>query len=156
MPVINDFKWNLPIPALESHEPPLSLFGKFLIDEILQFICNESERYAQNKGNYSCKLELHDLKAFIVVFLISGYVDLHRPPMFLKCLAHVHNDAVSSMISSNRFDEKMKYLHLANNTSLDPNDKFSKVRPLLDKLNERCLSNYLPEQTVSIDESMVP
>ena len=49
----------------------------------------------------------------------------------------------------------MKYLYLANNTSLDPNDKFSKVRPLLDKLNEQCLSNYLPEQTVSIDKSMV-
>ena len=50
----------------------------------------------------------------------------------------------------------MKYLYLANNTSLDPNDKFSKVRPLLDKLNEQCLSNYLPEQTVSIEKSMVP
>ena len=39
---------------------------------------------------------------------------------------------------------------------MNPNDKFSKVQPLLDKLNEQCLSNYLPEQTVSIDESMVP
>ena len=47
------------------------------------------------------------------------------------------------------FDEIMKYLHLADNTSLDPNDKFSKVRHLLDKLNEQYLSNYLPEQTVS-------
>ena len=55
-----------------------------------------------------------------------------------------------------RFDEIMKYLHLADNTSLDPNDKFSKVQPLTDKLNEQCLSNYLPEQTVSIDESMAP
>ena len=50
----------------------------------------------------------------------------------------------------------MKYLPLADNTSLDLNEKFSKVRPLLDKVNEQCLSNYLPEQTVSIDESMVP
>ena len=45
---------------------------------------------------------------------------------------------------------------MADNTSFVPNDKFSKVVPLLDKLNEQCLSNYLPEQTVSIDESMVP
>ena len=50
----------------------------------------------------------------------------------------------------------MKYLPLADNTSLDLNEKFSKVRPLLDNVNEQCLSNYLPEQTVSIDESMVP
>ena len=27
---------------------------------------------------------------------------------------------------------------------------------MLNKLNEQCLSNYLPEQTVSIDELMVP
>ena len=39
---------------------------------------------------------------------------------------------------------------------LDPNDKFSKVGPLLDKLNKECLLNHLPEQTVSIDKSVVP
>ena len=68
MPVIDDFEWNLPIPALDSHGPPSSLFEKFLTDDILQFICNESVRYAQNKGSHSYKLELHDLKAFIKFF----------------------------------------------------------------------------------------
>ena len=38
MPVIDDFEWNLPIPALDSNEPSLSLFEKFLTDDILQFI----------------------------------------------------------------------------------------------------------------------
>ena len=66
--------------------------------------------------------------------------------------SYVHNDAVSAR---NRFDEILKHLQLADNTSLDPNGKFSKVQPLLNKLNEQCLSNHLPEQTVSIDESMV-
>ena len=28
--------------------------------------------------------------------------------------------------------------------------------PLIDKVNEQCLADYLPEQSVSIDESMVP
>ena len=41
------------------------------------------------------------------------------------------------------------------NTSLDPNDKFSNVPPLLDKMDVQCLPNYLPEQTVSIVESVV-
>ena len=50
----------------------------------------------------------------------------------------------------------MKNLHLADNSNLDKEDKFAKVRPLNDKLNEQCLANYLPEQSVSIDESMVP
>ena len=76
--------------------------------------------------------------------------------MFWECSADVHNYAFSSMVSRNRSDEIMGYLHLIDSASLDPNGKFSKVRLLLDKVNEQCLSNYLPEQTVSIDESIVP
>ena len=37
-------------------------------------------------------------------------------------------------------------LHLADNSNLDKEVKFAKVRPLVDKLNEQCFANYLPEQ----------
>ena len=67
-----------------------------------------------------------------------------------------HNTAVSSLLSRNRFDEITQNLHLADNPNLEKEDKFAKVRPLIDKLNEQCLANYLPEQSVNIDESMVP
>ena len=40
LPVIYDFEWNLPIHALDLHEPSSSLFEKFLKDYVLQFICN--------------------------------------------------------------------------------------------------------------------
>lgn len=50
----------------------------------------------------------------------------------------------------------MKNLYLTDNSTLDPNNKFKKVSPLIERLNEHCLVQYLPEQTVSIDESMVP
>ena len=113
-------------------------------------------RYAQEKGNHSYKLELHDLKAFIAFLPFSGYVDLPIRPMFWECSGDVHNEATSSMMSRNRFDEIMKYLHLPDNTSFDPHVKFSKVRPLLDTVNKQCFSNYPPEQTISINESMVP
>ena len=43
----------------------------------------------------------------------------------------------------------MQNLHLADNSNLDKEDKFAKVRPLIDKLNEKRLANYLPEQSVS-------
>ena len=50
----------------------------------------------------------------------------------------------------------MQNLYLADNSNLDKEDKFAKVRPLIDKLNEQCLANYLPEQSVSVDDFMVP
>ena len=60
------------------------------------------------------------------------------------------------MMSRGEFEECKRYLHLCDNDHLDKNDKFAKVRPLFDSLNKQCLENYIPEQHVSIDESMVP
>lgn len=54
------------------------------------------------------------------------------------------------------FKEVLPNLHLADNSTLDPNDKFIKIRPLIEKLIKQCLLHNLPEQTASIDEFMVP
>ena len=35
LPDNDDFKWNLPIPALDSHESPSSLFEKILTDRYI-------------------------------------------------------------------------------------------------------------------------
>ena len=40
--------------------------------------------------------------------------------------------------------------------SLDPDDRMSKVRPLLSMINERCLNNFVKQQELSLDESMIP
>ena len=127
-----------------------------LLTNILQYICDESVKYSKSKGNHSFQIDIEGLKSFIAILLISGYVDLPRRPMFWESDVDVQNVAVSTLMSRNRFDDVMQNLHLADNTSLDPSDKFAKVRPLIEKLNQQCLENYLPEQTVSIDESMVP
>ena len=68
LPVFGDFEWNLPITALDSHEPPSSLFEEFLKDDILQFIGNESVRYTQNRGYHSYMYELQDLKPLLQFF----------------------------------------------------------------------------------------
>lgn len=59
-------------------------------------------------------------------------------------------------MSSYVFKEVLLNLHLADNSTLDPNDKFIKIRPLIEKLIKQCLLRKLPEQTASIDEFMVP
>ena len=148
------FKWVLPDSVLETVELPVSLFEKFFTDDIKKFICGESIRYAISKGNHSFTIHTSTLKAFIAILQVCGYVDLPRQPMYWEHNEVTHNTTVSSLLSRNRFDEIMQNLHLADNH--DKEDKFAKVRPLIDKLNEQCLANYLPEQSVSIDESMVP
>ena len=66
------------------------------------------------------------------------------------------NTIVASLLTRNRFLNVLQYLHLADNSNLNPSDKFSKVKPLLRMMNESCMENFIPEKNISIDESMVP
>ena len=67
-----------------------------------------------------------------------------------------HNLVVTAMMTKTEFLECKRYLHLANNTALNSLDKFAKVRPLFNTINEQCISNYRPTQHVSVDKSMNP
>ena len=87
--------------------------------------------YAKLKVSHNFHIDLDALKAFITILLISGYIDLPRRPMFSKSIKDVQNIAVSSRLPRNRFDELMQDLYLANNSSLDPNNNFDKVRPII-------------------------
>ena len=104
------------------------------------------------QGNRSFTIDNNTLKAFIAILLVSGFVDFARRPMYWEHNEDTHNTTVSSLLSRSRLDEIMQNLHISN---LVKEDKFAKVRPLIDKLNKQCLANYLPDQSVSIDESMV-
>jgi hypothetical protein len=79
-----------------------------------------------------------------------------RRRMYWEHEEDVHNEAVSSLMSRNEFEEVLQYLHVADNGNLEKDDKFAKVRPLLQHINERCKANFVPEQNVSIDEAMIP
>lgn len=58
-------------------------------------------------------------------------------------------------MSRNRFQEIKRNLHLSNNV-IDVNDKFSKVRPYLDTMNEKNLQWGIFSHNLSIDEEMIP
>lgn len=58
-------------------------------------------------------------------------------------------------MSRNRFEDILRYFHVGYNANLDPTDKFSKVRPLWNMLNERWFQAYYGDVNLSIDESMV-
>ena len=109
-----------------------------------------------SKGNHSFTIDINTWKAFIAILLVSGCVGLPRQPIYWEHNEDTPNTTVSSLLSRNRFGEIMQNFHLADNSNLDKEEKFAKVRPLIDKLNEQCLANYLSEQSVSINESMVP
>uniref|UniRef100_A0A8C4X3H4 PiggyBac transposable element-derived protein domain-containing protein n=1 Tax=Erpetoichthys calabaricus TaxID=27687 RepID=A0A8C4X3H4_ERPCA len=68
----------------------------------------------------------------------------------------VRNVLVSAAMRRDCFETIFSNLHVADNANLVPMDKFSKLRPLINKLNDRCMK-FVPNETYfSFDESMVP
>ena len=152
---VERFPWKNPPQNLDYDFSPYKLFEEFLTDEILSHICQESIRYTMSKRRENFTIDLHSLKGFVSILLISGYNALPRRSMYWQPTDDVYNAAVSSIMTRNRFDEIMQNLHLANDDDLDKNDKFAKVRPLINLLNKQCLEHFFPEQQISVNESMV-
>ena len=76
--------------------------------------------------------------------------------MFWELSDYVHNSLVSNLMRRNRFEEILPVLHVCDNDTINPADRMSKVRPLIDSLSSICISNIIPnENKISIDEAMV-
>ena len=95
-------------------------------------------------------------KAFVTILLVSGYAGLPRQEMYWERGEDCHNLVISAMMTKTEFLEWKQYLHLADNNALNSSDKFAKVQPLFNAINEQCILIYQPTQHVSVDESMGP
>ena len=148
--------WTSPEPVRNLHDSPVTLFGLFMTDKLIDHICKETNAYVAQKGNHTFKIEPSELKSFLAVLLLSGYIPYPRRSMYWEMSSDSRNTMVASLFTRNRFLDVLQYPHLADNNNLNPSDKFSRVNPLFKMINESCLQNFILEKNVSIDESMVP
>ncbi|XP_070179144.1 piggyBac transposable element-derived protein 3-like [Littorina saxatilis] len=151
------FAWNSP-PVNTDRLPqdPVKIFEMFFDDDVIDLMTTESIAYAAFKGNHTFTVSADEMRVFIAILLLSGYSTVPRRRMRWSHDKDIHNIAASEAMTRDRFEEILRYLHLKDNTRLDPEDRMSKVRPLLSMINERCLNNFVKQQSLSIDESMVP
>ena len=147
--------WTSPEPVRDLHDSPVTLFELFMTDKLIDHICKETNAYAAQKRNHTSKIEPNQLKPFLAVLLLSGYIPYPRRSMYWEMSSDNRNTIVASLSTRNRFLDVLQYLHFADNNNLNPSDKFSKVNPLFKMINDSCLQNFIPEKNVSIDESMV-
>ena len=148
--------WKETSSSFERNIPPHEIFVLFLRDEGMERICLESINHAHLKVKHNFAMTLDKLKTFIAGLLVSGCTELPRQEMYWERRGDVHNLLVSSMMGKNEFGECKKYLRLSDNNNLDMADRFDKVRPLLNSINQQCLLNYQPAQHISVYESIMP
>ena len=68
----------MPEPAFDESIPPYQMFEKIFTIEEIERICEESNKYAQSKGNHVFKMTPERLRSFIAILLLSGYIPMPR------------------------------------------------------------------------------
>lgn len=134
---------------------PTELFFNFFDNDILCKITEETNRYSQQK-NTNVIVNMSEIKAFLGILILSGYLGVSRRRMYWENSKDTHNTLVAEAISRDKFEYIMTHIHFADNLMLDKNDKFAKLRPLFDHLNKRFLEKACPEEHHSVDEAMIP
>ena len=76
--------------------------------------------------------------------------------MYWEQQAAVCYDTFRNTMAQNKFEEILRFLHLADNEKLPSGDKFAKVRNILSMLNDRWLLYRPTGNHLSIDKSMIP
>lgn len=146
--------WEEPIGPVQQLTP-LQLFEFFFDTEVVDMLVTFSNRYALKK-NFVGDISTKEMKCFLGVLILSGYVDVCRRYMYWENRSDTKNILVTKAISRDRFSHIMKVFHVCDNDNLEKQDKYAKLRPLFNLLNTRFLDFAPLEQQHSIDEAMVP
>ena len=135
---------------------PTDLFELFFDDEVMGYICQQTYKYAMEKGAERWDdVDVEELRCFFGILLLSGYNRLPSRKMYWEEAPDVHNTLMSDAMRRTRFLDLLRYVHFCDNEALEVTDKCSKVRPLFNMVVERFQKNAHLTTCVNVDESMV-
>lgn len=139
-----------------GNHSPFELFSLFFDNTVLNAIVNYSKKYACCKNRHNFHMDMNDLRKWLGIVILSGYHCLPQMELYWSLDEDKGVPLVRKTMSRNRFRDIKQNIHLSDNTNLQKEDKFAKVRPLFDLLNERFLQFGIFSHNLSIDEQMVP
>ncbi|KAF6201966.1 hypothetical protein GE061_004362 [Apolygus lucorum] len=117
----------------EDSVTSVECFQMMFGDGLVQLIQKYSNTYAMQK-NHHLNVTTDEIKTFIAILLLTGYLSPRYMRMFWETQSDTHNPLVSGSMRRNRFFEIQQYLHLSDNTSLPQNDSSfenkNKILPL--------------------------
>ena len=83
-----------------------------------------------------------EIRAFVAIPPANGYWVFPQRPMMWEQSEDVHNGAVSQLMTSDRFDEILRYLHLADTNNLAAGDKLAKASLFYEMMNGRFVKSF--------------
>lgn len=141
--------------AQHQYLSPVELFEKFFDDEILSLLLEETSRYALFKNCPDPKVSAGEMKCFIAILILSGYNELPGKRFYWDSNNDMRNDLVYNSMRRDRFLQISRFIHFADNHNPDLSDKIWKMRPLMDRIKNKFLNHFEPEEHLCYDECMV-
>lgn len=135
---------------------PIEYVRKFLTDEMLQHICDESNKYAvQNNPDRPLVLDKDELEQFIGILYMISIVKM--PSTRLYWSQEFYFGKIADIMTINRFEKIKSCLHCNDNMQRPSNctNKLYKLQPIIDMLKDS-FSSLRHEEMLCIDEQVVP
>ena len=117
-------------------------FEKVFTDELFDYKVEIINNYSLQK-NHTLSVTRDEMKVYVAVLLLTGYLTPKNIRMFWENNSDVHNEAVSNAIRRNKFLEIHQYLHTCDNKNLQTEDKFAKLSEYFKLLNKFFKENFL-------------
>ena len=157
-----EYKWTKKVVSLGGHieewlehapvvdmrvENSVAKVFEFFVDEALcSLIKKKTMRYAIQQGYRNFSVTVEESKIVVGILLISGYHRLPSRNRYWSLKADLIVDLVGCAMPRNRFDEILRFLHIANSKRMDPNDRMGKLRPMMNHLQD-AFQNILVEHS---------
>lgn len=149
----------VPLPTNEA-----SFFQLFITDYIINFLVQETNKYAEKILTNEEFLDFilinaREMKHYICLLIYMGINDLPSYEMYWKQKDNpFYNDFCGRLLKYERFTEIKRFFHVFDNQIADTlqsqNVNFSKLDGLILYFNKKFSQVYIPEKEISVDENM--
>lgn len=151
---------------LGSNPTPLNFFDEVFDKHFWQMVTEETNRFAVQviQGDTTKKKKIDDawypvtvdeMKAYIALSIIMTQVKKPCVQMNWSKRVIIYTPIYEQTMPYRRFLGITRFLHFGNSDHEKKNDKMTKVRNMVNYLNEKFDELYTPEEDMSIDESLM-
>ena len=155
-----------PVNFLPAEASAIDSFLQVFPEDLLELIVAETNRNADQKQARNgvdkewTAVNKDDIKAYLAIRFVQGIKSLPSERHYWSKNDILNVPKVQKIMPRNRYDKINHYLHFNDpNTALprehDDQDKLHHIRPLINRLSQTFLAEYMPNCQNAIDEGLV-
>lgn len=155
----------------DGFKTPENFLDLFFPEQIFQFLTDKTNNYADTfiKSLKDPKIKTFyekqwypgttsiEMRKFLGLIILMGMLKTPKISDYWRRASPLSNKFICSVMTYTRFKTLSKFLHFTDNTKENCiNDKFFKVRPLLNLFGEIWIKNYCAKENICIDQTDLP